>query len=648
VVAILLRMRIRHLTSLLAATLLFSLAGPVATLAALPPGGSFVDDDGNVHEGFIEAIAAEGITKGCNPPINDEYCPNASVTRGQMAAFLVRALAPPASRTDYFSDDNGSLFEADINSLAAADVTRGCNPPANDRFCPTARVTRQQMAAFLARAFGYTDPGQGDWFTDDNGSLFEADIDLLRQADVTLGCNPPANTHFCPSAPVRRDEMASFLGRALGLDPITPSTVDSACVRPGTGLAPNRLIIVNPGQTPTLAEAFAEAGPGDHIVLAAGTHRPGGNLAITKSGTPNAWIQIAAAPGAKPVIDLEGAGEFRIGGSYISLSGIDIRNGGGNNLHIAPGATDVHHVHVADTTIHDLAWGPGAAIKINRNNPQGAGVGSICLENNDVSEAINNAIIDGVGVAGAVVIGNDIHDNEAGSHGIFFKGGSSDVLIEGNVIRGIRANAALQLGGDTGASFWNPAYPAWEGVNQVARNNLIADFDDSAVEIRGVNGALVYNNTIVTQSGFAIFRLQNGNNASGGSSGNDNVHISSNLIVGTGGDPQYARNDAGTATITFGPQLWAGRFHNSGSATPGIPQFPQPTDVVAGPSELSDVLGDPTVTGLNGLVDAVNRYRPAAGSAAIGAGEPLPGVAHDILGDVRSVSAPTMGAIENP
>ena len=31
----------------------------------LPPGGTFVDDDGNLHEGTIEAIAAAGITTGC-------------------------------------------------------------------------------------------------------------------------------------------------------------------------------------------------------------------------------------------------------------------------------------------------------------------------------------------------------------------------------------------------------------------------------------------------------------------------------------------------------------------------------------------------------------------------------------------------------
>jgi hypothetical protein len=305
----------------------------------------------------------------------------------------------------------------------------------------------------------------------------------------------------------------------------------------------------------------------------------------------------------------------------------------------------VHHVHVADTVIHDLAWGPGAAIKINRNNTVDAGVGTICLENNDVSEAINNAIIDGVGVAGAVVVGNDIHDNAVGSHGIFFKGGSADVLIEGNVVRGIRGNAALQLGGSTGAAFWNPAYPEWEGVNQIARNNVITDFDDSAVEIRGVNGASVYNNTIVTQSSFAIFRLQVGNTASGGASGNDNIHISSNLVIGTGGDPQYARNDGGAAAVVFGPQLWAGSFHNSGTATPGVPTFPQPGDVVVGAGALSTVVGSPTTAGITGRKDVIGRYTPVPGSPALGVAERLPGVAADMVGVPRS-EAPTMGAIE--
>ncbi|MGA7270203.1 MAG: ScyD/ScyE family protein, partial [Acidimicrobiia bacterium] len=115
-------------------------------------GQEFSDDNGNVHELNIALISAAGITKGCNPPDNDNYCPDADTTRGQMAAFINRTLDLPASADDAFTDDNGSVFEADINALAAAGITKGCNPPDNDNYCPEADVSRGEMAAFLVRA----------------------------------------------------------------------------------------------------------------------------------------------------------------------------------------------------------------------------------------------------------------------------------------------------------------------------------------------------------------------------------------------------------------------------------------------------------------------------------------------------------------
>ncbi|CAN5795541.1 hypothetical protein BH23ACT5_BH23ACT5_14190 [soil metagenome] len=60
-----------------------------------------------------------------------------------------RRLIPAGSPS--FVDDGG-VFQADIQWLAATGVTRGCHPPTNDRFCPNDRVTREQMAAFLFRA----------------------------------------------------------------------------------------------------------------------------------------------------------------------------------------------------------------------------------------------------------------------------------------------------------------------------------------------------------------------------------------------------------------------------------------------------------------------------------------------------------------
>jgi hypothetical protein len=113
--------------------------------------GRFWDDDTSIFEGAIEKFAAAGITQGCNPPVNDRFCPDDYVTRGMMAAFLVRGLGLTDPGNVDFIDDNGSAFEGAIEKLAAAGITQGCNPPQNNRFCPDDVVTRGMMAAFLVR-----------------------------------------------------------------------------------------------------------------------------------------------------------------------------------------------------------------------------------------------------------------------------------------------------------------------------------------------------------------------------------------------------------------------------------------------------------------------------------------------------------------
>ncbi len=208
---------------LVTALVVVIVAVPASTSAddSLPPGGTFVDDDGDVHEGYIEAIAVEGITRGCDPPMNIHYCPDVPVTRGQMAAFMRRAFHVPAAGEGVFTDVGGSEFAQDIAAIAAAGFTKGCNPPDNTGFCPDDLVTRGQMAAFLRRALRL-DSAADSPFTDDDDSVFESDIAELATAGVAKGCDPPANTMFCPDDPLTRAQMASFLGRALDLNPTVP------------------------------------------------------------------------------------------------------------------------------------------------------------------------------------------------------------------------------------------------------------------------------------------------------------------------------------------------------------------------------------------------------------------------------------------
>jgi uncharacterized protein YjiK len=184
-----------------------------------PPGDPFVDDNDSVHEGYINALAVAGITVGCNPPSNTLYCPGDLVTRAQMASFLQRAFDLAPNPTDFFADDDGSVHEGNINSIAAAGITLGCNPPVNDRYCPTEAITRGQMASLLVRALGL-DPSSVDSFVDDDGSVHEGNINSIAAAGITLGCNPPVNDRFCPGNSLTRGQMASLLGRALELEPL--------------------------------------------------------------------------------------------------------------------------------------------------------------------------------------------------------------------------------------------------------------------------------------------------------------------------------------------------------------------------------------------------------------------------------------------
>lgn len=192
--------------------LISSLAAP-AGAAELPPGGTFTDDDGSVHEPSIEAIFAAGITTGCAETL---YCPDAAVTRGQMAAFLHRALGDrlTAGQPVEFTDSANSDFVEDIAWLSGTGITNGCAPTS---YCPDSAVTRAQMAAFLVRALGLP-PANSDPFTDTAG-IFADDIAALAAAGVTSGC---ADHRYCPGDPVTRAQMATFLTRGLGLDPITP------------------------------------------------------------------------------------------------------------------------------------------------------------------------------------------------------------------------------------------------------------------------------------------------------------------------------------------------------------------------------------------------------------------------------------------
>ena len=95
---------------------------------------------------------------------------------------------------DTFTDDDGSIFEADIEWLVEQGITSGCNSEGT-LFCPNNPVTRAQMATFLVNALGYP-PVAGNRFTDVSGTHL-ANINALAEAGVTVGicCNASTRRH---------------------------------------------------------------------------------------------------------------------------------------------------------------------------------------------------------------------------------------------------------------------------------------------------------------------------------------------------------------------------------------------------------------------------------------------------------------------
>jgi spore germination protein YaaH len=114
-----------------------------------------------------------------------------------------------------FTDIRDSKFALDIVWLAEEGITSGCTETA---FCPKGAVTRGQMASFLSR-FLELPAASTDYFDDDDDNKHEANINRLAAAGITFGCG---ERRFCPDGIVLRDQMASFLSRALDL-PASPT-----------------------------------------------------------------------------------------------------------------------------------------------------------------------------------------------------------------------------------------------------------------------------------------------------------------------------------------------------------------------------------------------------------------------------------------
>lgn len=305
-----------------AAVALLALALAVGLVVAPPPAraegsGGFVDT-GGVHGPAIEALVAAGATDGCT---SERFCPDRALTRAEMAKLLVVALDLPVDGVeDAFGDDDGRLLEPWIDALAASGITAGCDRAATS-FCPDGEVTRAQLAAFVVRGLGLT--GTRESYSDDEGSPFEPAIEAATVARVAVGCarwrfcpGRSASRGEAAAQLARALELVELPGRS----PVRPRLAGVRLVapygRPGTAVLG---VLGEQGVRATMrlaAEYAAQydgldplpALPAVELITTLATAAPGPDGDYSQPldrAVLRTWVDAAADAGVEVVLDLQ-------------------------------------------------------------------------------------------------------------------------------------------------------------------------------------------------------------------------------------------------------------------------------------------------------------------------------------------------------
>ena len=182
---------------LLVLALVTAVFTPVAVIAA---GGTFTDDDDSIFEANIEWLAAADVTRGCNPPTNDNFCPNDNVTRGQMAAFMHRF-------AQFLGAEDGQVSSADTADTATtadsameadnADTVDGYDAGAFVRYESTVPAFTTLTGAFAMSGYA---AGVSEVATTEISFVVPMPTDLMGHI-INVGDPLPAGCSGDPSAP---------------------------------------------------------------------------------------------------------------------------------------------------------------------------------------------------------------------------------------------------------------------------------------------------------------------------------------------------------------------------------------------------------------------------------------------------------------
>ena len=412
-----------------------------ALLWAVPASGSAGFGDVRNDEFFTSAVqwmVDEDITTGTSEGC---FSPRLPVTRGEAAAFMWRMEGEPAARSSHgFTDVRKSWQHDAVAWMVEERITTGTAP---GRFSPDATLTRGQLAALLHRLEGL--PAGGSHGFDDVYAAWQQDpVAWMVRASITTGTGP--GRFSPDAAVTRGQLATFFWrykgSPAVEVDPSSPpcggSTFDgdtffvdvnhpnASNSNPGTETRPWR----------TIVHAAATASRGDRIYIKQGTYGHG-DIKVRSSG-----LTISAYPGHERRVVIPGDGLISHGHSDLTINGLKFINSDEHAIRVVgPNARNIiisnNHTYNSYNSGISIRGVTGNADPGNYDNMR-----NVVVRDNLVELGTNGGNGEIISV-GSGVINIDVAFNEVrvgdptgvgGDEGISFKEGVRDSRIYGNVI----------------------------------------------------------------------------------------------------------------------------------------------------------------------------------------------------------------------
>ncbi len=219
-------------------------------------------DRTSVHASNIEALDRLGVFDGTQCGAR-RFCPGEAAQRWVIAVWIVRVIDgqdPARVKESRFADvDDSEWWMPYVERLADLQITVGCKQDPL-RYCPDDTVTRAQMASFLVRAFRLQ-RAESAGFADTGGNTHEANIDALFAAGLTVGCRK-SPLRYCPDRAVTRSQMASLLNRGLSGATGVGTGGQTGGTNPGTGTGTPASGSITVSQGPRSGDALIAASRG--------------------------------------------------------------------------------------------------------------------------------------------------------------------------------------------------------------------------------------------------------------------------------------------------------------------------------------------------------------------------------------------------